>query len=140
MTDSKNKQCEPITTKQFVWAFLLTTAGFAIWLIPVERIISASGLFFLIAMFVIMPSKERLEPVPVSQLIGILIGLALLIIISIAGKHWLPDNWDKWEASVETIMRNPFVVLPLWALTELIIYRRWQLRHKAADNNQRPND
>lgn len=120
----ESRQAPPITKKQFLCGFVASTVGLSLWLIPGELPWAVGTFLLWLSFFILMTRTEWERPVPRWEVVGIFAGLFLLIAVCVVSKRWIPVSW---EAQVMRSIRHPLFVVPVWALSEFGLYRRWRL-------------
>ena len=113
-----------ITNKQFVTWLIVTAGAFTLFMFGDDSVASMAMGILAFTQFVIMTPAERSRPLARQDLLLFTIGSLALIGICFAIGHWIPDNYGK---AVTQCMRHPAFVIPFWALSVWLVYRRWRL-------------
>jgi hypothetical protein len=122
------RQCavKNIVTFRFVIAAILVSAGcyalLARWPDP--------AIFFGFLPIVTMSRSEMAKPIPSRELL-IIIGIALAFVVVVIASKWLVPR--SVDADIQSVMRHPAFVLPLWIFLLWILYRVYCKQKAEAD-------
>jgi hypothetical protein len=108
----------PITRKQFICWFIVFTIGVAFWASPLWGVAS---LILVFGNLILLSPQERSRPVPAREVLWTFAGVAVLAILMVASKRWLPADFG---APLARVLQHPALVAILWAFVSWLTWRR----------------